>query len=575
MMTKRILFRCDGGSIPELGTGHLVRCFILANELLKNAHAVIAFLMGDNPESIEKTEKQGFQVYVIKHEQEEDFRTIKTIIDFKPDIFVRDRLNSSAELMNLVKHTGIILITIDDLGEGAEFADITINPILHNGKALYEGYQYLVLPGVPDAEWNRIGNSQNPKVFAFFGGYDYLDITQQFLRCIQQSKDVVEYHIVVGDLYDKIDLLREMSSNNENINIYQSPEDFSTILKSCDLAVVSGGLTLFQAVAYGIPSMVISQYKHQLDNAEKLQNYGAAQNLGLFKLVDFSNLVQKIKALIVDEDKRKEMSNKGRYLIDGLGTREVSSIIGIIDRLEWDSDFFCKNIAYLYPKRLRESIVKFAFKKCQEEDIDCLYYLCNCHDPESVRIAEEYGFHFVDIRLTYEMSIDPDSYVHNLTQIDDLQIRESCPKDIPVLSKIAQTSYMHSRYYFDRHFSTEHCQRFYRDWIVKSTKGKFDDIVFVTLIHDQVAGFISCQKTTPNMGKIGLVGISQDFQGQGLGRHLVQKAIEWFRKENLPFVEVVTQGRNLNAQKLYQSCGFTSKRTELWYHKWFTKKYID
>ena len=574
-MTKRILFRCDGGSIPELGTGHLVRCFILAKELLKNVHTEIAFLMGDNPESIRKAEKQGFKVYVIKHEQEEDFLTIKTIIDFKPDIFVRDRLNSSAELMNLIKHTGIILITIDDLGEGAEFADITINPILHNGKALYEGYQYLVLPGVPDTEWDRKGDVQNPKVFVFFGGYDYLNITQKFLTSIPQDNDVIEYHIVVGDLYENIDLLRKMSCNNGNINIYQSPEDFSTIFKNCDLAVISGGLTLFQAVSYGIPSMVISQYKHQLDNAEKLQNYGATQSLGLFKLVDFSNLVQKIKALIVDEDKRKKMSNKGRYLIDGLGSREVSSIIGIIDRLKWDSDFFCKNIAYLYPKRLRESIIRFAYKKCQEEDIECLYYLCNCHDPESVRIAEEYGFHFVDIRLTYEMSINQDSYVPNLTQIDDLQIRESCPKDIHELSRIAQTSYVYSRYYFDRHFPTEHCQRFYRDWIVKSTKGEFDDIVFVSLIHDQVAGFISCQKMTPNIGKIGLVGISQDFQGQGLGQHLVQKAIEWFRKENLPFVEVVTQGRNLNAQKLYQSCGFTSKRTELWYHKWFTKKYID
>ncbi|MBI4550199.1 MAG: UDP-2,4-diacetamido-2,4,6-trideoxy-beta-L-altropyranose hydrolase, partial [Candidatus Omnitrophica bacterium] len=36
----RILFRCDGGSIPEIGTGHLVRCLLLADRLREEGHAV-------------------------------------------------------------------------------------------------------------------------------------------------------------------------------------------------------------------------------------------------------------------------------------------------------------------------------------------------------------------------------------------------------------------------------------------------------------------------------------------------------------------------------------------------------
>ena len=31
---------------------------------------------------------------------------------------------------------------------------------------------------------------------------------------------------------------------------------------------------------------------------------------------------------------------------------------------------------------------------------------------------------------------------------------------------------------------------------------------------------------------------------------------------------LVTQGRNLYAQRLYQKAGFFTKGTELWYHKW-------
>ena len=31
---------------------------------------------------------------------------------------------------------------------------------------------------------------------------------------------------------------------------------------------------------------------------------------------------------------------------------------------------------------------------------------------------------------------------------------------------------------------------------------------------------------------------------------------------------VVTQGRNIRAQRLYQKNGFIIKSSEIWYHKW-------
>jgi hypothetical protein len=34
-------------------------------------------------------------------------------------------------------------------------------------------------------------------------------------------------------------------------------------------------------------------------------------------------------------------------------------------------------------------------------------------------------------------------------------------------------------------------------------------------------------------------------------------------------VQVITQGRNYAAQRLYQRAGFVTRKTELWYHKWF------
>jgi ribosomal protein S18 acetylase RimI-like enzyme len=36
-------------------------------------------------------------------------------------------------------------------------------------------------------------------------------------------------------------------------------------------------------------------------------------------------------------------------------------------------------------------------------------------------------------------------------------------------------------------------------------------------------------------------------------------------------VSVVTQGRNVAAQRLYQRAGFVTASTQLWYHRWLDR----
>jgi dTDP-4-amino-4,6-dideoxy-D-galactose acyltransferase len=65
-----------------------------------------------------------------------------------------------------------------------------------------------------------------------------------------------------------------------------------------------------------------------------------------------------------------------------------------------------------------------------------------------------------------------------------------------------------------------------------------------------------------------LVGVSEKARGRGLGRELLINAIRWFSAEGVEVVTVVTQGRNVGAQRLYQRCGFTTRSAELWFHRW-------
>ena len=52
-------------------------------------------------------------------------------------------------------------------------------------------------------------------------------------------------------------------------------------------------------------------------------------------------------------------------------------------------------------------------------------------------------------------------------------------------------------------------------------------------------------------------------------------AARWFEQEDAEKIRVVTQGRNVAAQRLYQKCGFASSSMEIWFHRWFSPEQVN
>ncbi len=238
--------------------------------------------------------------------------------------------------------------------------------------------------------------------------------------------------------------------------------------------------------------------------------------------------------------------------------------------LPWDSQFFGVRIARVLPGRLSPGLIERILVWCQEQAIACLYFLADSDHDETVSLAEAHGFHLVDIRLTLQW--DARNQQEITTSNGAAVLRPFQAGDLPVLQAIAGDSYHDSRFYFDGHFAPEACDLFYATWIKNSCEG-YADQVLVTEQEGQPVGFITCHlpngQGNPALGQIGLVGVAAQARGSGLGRMLVNGALDWFQQQGISQVQVVTQGRNLAAQRLYQRCGFLTHNVQLWYHKWF------
>lgn len=237
--------------------------------------------------------------------------------------------------------------------------------------------------------------------------------------------------------------------------------------------------------------------------------------------------------------------------------------------LDWDSEFFGLRIGRIKVNRLTPETVESVMKWCHSQDIDCLYFLADTEDPNTVRLAENHQFHMLDVRIIFEKRLDVLPEIEKET--GEAEIRFSKSEDIPALKAIARASHHDSRFYYDSNFPRSLCDALYETWIEKSCQG-WADGVLVADFQGQPVGYLSCHLDRDREGRIGLFAVSAEVQGKGVSENLIYRSLHWFAEQSMNDVSVVTQGRNIKAQRLYQRCGFLTRSIRLWYHRWFPRK---
>lgn len=242
--------------------------------------------------------------------------------------------------------------------------------------------------------------------------------------------------------------------------------------------------------------------------------------------------------------------------------------------LPWDSEFFGLRIARVNAHTSTDRAMQEVLGWCQAQAIDCLYFLANSDDPQTVAAAEQHGFHLVDIRMTLEYRSGPHAPAQEASTV---HILPYCDDHLAGLQVIAAASYTDTRFYSDPCFSRTVASSLYETWIRNSANGFADQILVALPAYGEATGnavgFITCRlpigNTSEAAGEIGLLGVGADARRSGAATALVSAAIEWFANRQVSTIRVVTQGRNIAAQRLYQKCGFRTQTVQLWYHKWF------
>ncbi|MFD1629060.1 UDP-2,4-diacetamido-2,4,6-trideoxy-beta-L-altropyranose hydrolase [Pseudopedobacter beijingensis] len=313
-MKRRIVIRCDGGA--NIGMGHLVRCFALAQTLKQ--HFKILFICKSIPSSfIDELAKTKFSLLEIVKEQD-IFQQI-----YPDDIIVLDHYNLDSDFQLRIKNNGNKLVCIDDLHDKIFYADLIINHAPNVSEKLYQAQPYTKFAlGLPyallrPAFLQEANKEKSPKkqgsIMICFGGADPKNLSATILQAVAQSSFFNSIEVILGPSYLFHESLNQIitgldtSSKTIKLSFNLNEQEMIKVMSRNDWAIVPASGVLFEALACGCES--ISGY--YIDNQQDIHE-GFHQINAIHKAGDFSNISQLLKNI-----GNFERKNNGQ-LIDGL-----------------------------------------------------------------------------------------------------------------------------------------------------------------------------------------------------------------------------------------------------------------
>ena len=403
---------------------------------------------------------------------------------------------------------------------------------------------------------------QKKELFICFGDTITENIFLKFMKIISEEKLSYKINLVCST---KEDFKKFKNLNLPSLVLHYRPKHFYNLLNSANVAVISGGILLQEAVFLGIPSIVVPQYKHQKKIGKKIQKDGGCWKVKNISL-DYKELLNDIKDLSISKKVLDNISYASKSKNDGFGSERIVNILEIYQTLKWDSDYFGFSIGQITSKYLNDSILSKIKSFDGYKSNKLTYFLAQSDDKQTLNFAKKQGFLEVDRRITFSLSRNKYIPLKNLPK--GLKMRKAKLKDNLELSNLAHEAEWHTRYYKDPNFPKTKLKDFYKLWIQKSISGKLDDLVLIASYKGEIAGFISIKIHGMNSSSIGLISVSKKYRGMKFGNHLIDFAANYVFSKGISLLDVVTQNDNQAAKKIYEKGNFIISNDQTWFHKW-------
>lgn len=367
----KIAIRVDSSN--SIGTGHVMRCLSLADEL-QNKCAQVIFVVREHLGHIyDIIEAKGYKVFRLnsKHGTEskkckkfssennksayaawlgvdQSFdaeQTVKVLQKGAPwDWILVDHYSLDYRWENSIRQVARKIMVIDDLANRRHECDILLDQT--HGRNAYDyrllvpnycdiriGANYALLR--PDFYKKRLTALQNrdarkgklENILVCMGGSDPENVTKSALVGIRKSGLNVDVDIMIGAGSPNLYYLQEFLTDFPQAQLYIDTPKVPELMSRADIAIGAGGTTSWERCCMGLPTLAVTLAENQSFIVNYLAKVGAVQNLGRLS-ENIEELISKaLKDLKANPQRIYAMSIAARDICNGMGAKSLADII--------------------------------------------------------------------------------------------------------------------------------------------------------------------------------------------------------------------------------------------------------
>jgi len=334
----RVLVRADAS--VDIGSGHLMRCLTLADQL-RSEGAEVAFVCRDLPGSMFDLLRVRDYRFAKLAEAEADkisqqsdaVETIEAARQLFPesvDWLVVDHYRLGAEWERLLRPHTNRLMAIDDLANRPHDCDLLLDQNYYRDmEQRYRGLvpeqcvtllgpKYVLLrPEFAEAR-QRLGTRDGSvrRILIFFGGSDPANQTGKALDAIRRiRKPGISVDVVVGAGNPHRHEIESLCHEMQNTQYYCQVSNMAELIGAADIALGAGGATTWERCALGLPALTVVFADNQLQTTLDLEQIGVTEFLGWADKITASDLAQAIERLIENPARLKNLSERAREVM--------------------------------------------------------------------------------------------------------------------------------------------------------------------------------------------------------------------------------------------------------------------
>ncbi len=316
----RLLFRAAAG--PQTGFGHLMRCRSLARAL----GVVPVVSIRGSRRTAETAQARGFQISTVQFDRLGGPE--------RPDVLVVD--DPSPEHTRLwvkaAKDADVRVVTIHDCGIAAAESDLGIDGSICPGAlrshVSLSGAYYAVLdPSIAAAR--QLPLSEREGVLIALGGGEHVHRWGVPLaRVIHARVPDAPIRLVAGFTGG------QLADTGVPAEWLSAPDGLSDALRTTAVAVVAGGVTLYEAAALGTPIVGLAVVPAQLETIQGFADRRALLDAGLVSRPGaVEEAADAVQELLQNRTSARDIGLRGASLVDGRGVFRVVSAIQRVARV--------------------------------------------------------------------------------------------------------------------------------------------------------------------------------------------------------------------------------------------------